>query len=463
MKLSNLRGRRFFVLGLGRTGLSAVSFLREELQCTVYAWDANPDLLEKLPKDVKQQNPLDIDWGAIDGLIKSPGIDENVPEVVAALDAGVDLWSDIDLLQLSAPDAKYIAITGTNGKSTVTSLIGHLLKQAGNTVEVGGNIGRPALDMPVLEKGDFYVLELSSYQLLTMKHFHADVAVLLNISPDHLERHGTMEDYIAVKEKIFNNQQHGDVRVISVDNYELQSLSMAIGMPVLMRRTSVTGVGADIVCASDGRILDYDSTPPRLIANLKTVEQLPGLHNWQNMTCAWASIKDFITPEQFVAGLESFKGLRHRLQKVLQCGSVVFLNDSKATNADAANRALDSVDNIFWIAGGQQKEEGIAPCLEHFKQVRGVYLIGEAEEAFAETLKDSNIPVHRCKTLDKATESAYKDAAAYAKSKNCKTHVLLSPACSSWDQFDSFEHRGNDFIDYCYKIAGLPTPEVEEE
>lgn len=463
MPLTTLKGKTFFVLGLGRTGVASAQFLVKELGCTVYAWDNNAELLKALPKGVIAKDPKTTNWAEIDGLIKSPGIPESNEDVFAALAAGVKQFSDIDLLQYRAPEATYIAITGTNGKSTCTALIGHILKEAGYTVEVGGNIGRPALDMPVLGKGEIYVLELSSYQLLSVNTFHANVAVLINISPDHMERHRTMDGYIAAKEKIFNNQKFEDLRVIGVDNYELEQLAIALGLQVRLRRVSVTGVGADVTTNNEGVMFDYDAIPPRQIGNLSSITRLPGKHNWQNMVCAWAALKDFMTAEQFMAGLRTFKGLKHRLQNVLEHNGIVFRNDSKATNADATIRALDSIDNIYLIAGGQAKAEGFAPCLDHLQHVRAIYLIGEAEERFATELAGVKFPVKRCGNLRKATEEAYKDAAEFAAQTKGRPSVLLSPACASWDQFNSFEHRGDEFVKIAYEICGLGTPPEDSE
>ncbi len=463
MPLTKLKGKKFFVMGLGKTGRAAAKFLVEELGCKVTAWDAKPAACEGLPSSVEVKKPSTIDWSEFDGLIKSPGIPESQEDVFSALAAGVKLWSDIDLAQLRAPEATYIAITGTNGKSTTTALIGHLLKSAGLEVEVGGNIGRPALDMPVLDKNGFYVLELSSYQLLSVNTFHANVAVLINISADHMERHRTMEAYIAAKERIFRNQEPSDLRVVGVDNYELEKLAISLGLGVRLRRVSVTGVGAGVTANNEGVMFDYDFTPPKAIYDLSKQMRLPGKHNWQNVVCAWAAVKDFLTVEQFIAGLESFGGLKHRLQRVLDHKGVTFRNDSKATNADATIRALDSVEDIFLLAGGQAKEEGFVPCLEHLQNVKGIYLLGEAEERFAEELKDADVPVKRCGTLKEATTAAYADAQKYAAETGKNPTVLLSPACASWDQFDSFEHRGNVFIEIAYDLCGMGQPPEEEE
>lgn len=463
MALTQLKGKKFFVLGLGRTGIASAKFLLNELNCSVSVWDDNEEKHKGLPEGIKVVKPSAVDWHDYDGLIKSPGIPETQADVFNALGKGVKLYSDIDLLQYRAPEATYIAITGTNGKSTTTALIGHLMKEAGFTTEVGGNIGRPALDMPVLEKGGVYVLELSSYQLLSVNTFRANVGVLINISADHMERHRTMDGYIAAKERIFRNQKPEDLRVVGVDNYELENLAISLGLGVRVRRVSVTGVGADVTTNNEGVMFDYDFTPPKQIFDLSKLSRLPGKHNWQNVVCAWAAVKDFMSIEQFIKGLETFGGLKHRLQRVLEHEGVIFRNDSKATNADATIKALDSVKNIFLLAGGQAKAEGFVPCLEHLQEVKAIYLVGEAEAQFAEELAGVSIPVKRCGTIEKATAEAYADAKVFATETGETPTVLLSPACASWDQFNSFEHRGDVFVATAYTLCGLGEPPEEEE
>ena len=452
------------MLGLGSTGLAAFAFLTAR-GATVLGWDEDPPLRRNAPEGLKISNPEDTDWQKVSGLIKSPAVPEDHPILRAALGAGVPLMSDIDMLQKEAPDATYIAVTGTSGKSTAVALIAHILRYNGKRVEVGGHMGRPALEMPALGEGEMYVLEISSYQLLSMETFRADVAVLLNIAPEHLERHGTMEAYQNAKKKIFNNQRPDDLRVISVDNYELEQMAIALGLNVPLRRISVTGVGADISVNADGHLLDYDTTPPRFITNLTAMDQLSGLHNWQNVTCAWAAIKGMVSKEQFVDALDNFKGVRHRYQLVLDQDGVRFVNDSKATTGRAAGRALANTQNAFWIAGGEAREDGLAEATGQMKNARAIYLIGAAAQAFEQELRaaKAKCPVHICKTLKAASEMAYKDARDFVqKHPRQKATVLLSPACNSFDQFYSFEHRGEAFITFAYALTGQKKPAEPE-
>ena len=440
--------------------MAAHDFLKKN-GVKILGWDIDAAIRDKAPQDLKLTNPSDadssFDWQGIDYLLVSPAIPVNDTTVMAAQNAGVKLLSDVDLLQKAAPEATYIAVTGTSGKSTAVALIAHILRHNGKKVAVGGHMGRPPLAMPLLQKNEFYVLEIAAQQLETMQDFHPHVAVLLNISPEHLERFGTMQAYQAMKQKIFNNQQNQDIRILSVDNFELEQMGVALGLQVPLRRISVTGVGADISLNADGHLLDYDSTPPRFIANLNGVEQLSGLHNWQNITCAWAATKGFVSKEAFVEAMNNFKGVKHRYQQVLKEKNIAFINDSKATTGQMAARALANTPHAFWIVGGQEKEGGIKACLDEIGHIKGIYLIGASTDSFYKTLKNAQAecPIHRCQTLEKATETAFKEAQVYAENyPRTKIAVLLSPACDSFDQFMSFEERGNQFIKQAFALTG---------
>jgi UDP-N-acetylmuramoylalanine--D-glutamate ligase len=436
--LSDLRGKTVLVLGLGKTGLAAVAFLAQH-GATVRVWDDTPAAREAAAAAVPSlvwTDPSAQGWTGVDILLKSPGIPEQTPTVQAALTAGVHLIGDIDLLYLRDPQATYIGITGTNGKSTTTALIGHLLASAGHKVAVGGNIGQAALTLPVLGRGGFYVLELSSYQLLLVTSLRCQVALFLNLTPDHLERHGDMAGYRAAKDRIFDRQQPGDIKIIGVDTPDMAAY--AASKPTHgLRRVALTEHPAEIRVTTDGVLMDGDQR----ITTLKGRANVPGTHNWQNVACAYAAVKDVITPAQFEAGLASFVGLPHRLQLVAEAAGVRFINDSKATNADAAIRALDSYTNIFWIAGGLPKSDGVTPCLAHLQSVKEVFLIGQAAEAFGRELSPHR-PVTQCGVLEAAVRKAF--AAAKASGLAAPV-VLLAPACASWDQFKSFEHRGDEF------------------
>jgi UDP-N-acetylmuramoylalanine--D-glutamate ligase len=442
-------GKVVFVLGLGKTGQSAMAYLLAE-GATVLAWDDDAAKHAPLPKGVTLTDPATCDWSRVQELLKSPGVPETVPAVEAALAAGVTLTGDVDLLYLREADSTFIGITGTNGKSTTTALIGHVLAEAGHKVAVGGNIGVAPLTLPSLGRGGIYVLELSSYQLLQTAKLRCHVGVLLNLTPDHMERHKTMDGYLSAKLRLFDRQLREDIRVVGVDTPHTAAYAKNGYGGNILRPVSVDGHPAGIVVDADGFLKDSDlGFRPLTLVDCRTLGNLPGRHNWQNVACAWAAVKDYMTAEQFVRGVRSFKGLPHRLEQVATVDGITFINDSKATNADAANKALTSFDDIYLIAGGQPKAEGIAPCLPYLSGVREVFLIGEAAAEFEKTLR-GHVPTRQCGTLDVAVRAAY---AAARKNRRRPAYVMLSPACASWDQFDNFEHRGEVFAQLARDIV----------
>jgi UDP-N-acetylmuramoylalanine--D-glutamate ligase len=319
-------------------------------------------------------------------------------------------------------------------------LIGHILDQAGRRCEVGGNIGRGALDLAPLGEDGVYVLELSSYQLELLETFRANVAVWLNITPDHIDRHGDIAGYVTAKENIFARQQPGDCAVIGIDDqpsrdvYDRISARSAIAaVPIQLERPVAGGVSfrAGMLVDADGYSVDFSDVPT-----------LPGDHNAQNAACAWAACRWLDVPrEHIVAGLKTYPGLPHRQERVAAVGKVVYINDSKATNADAAARALSSYHDIYWILGGQAKEGGVAPLAPWFDRIRHAFLIGEASELFASQL-EGKLAYSRCGDLKSALEAAHERA---RRDSRGAAVVLLSPACASWDQWQSYEHRGDAF------------------
>jgi UDP-N-acetylmuramoylalanine--D-glutamate ligase len=442
--LAGLKGSSFVVLGLARSGLATVrALLAAGIDCV--AWDDNEGP-RKAAADagVRLAEPASIEWSKVTALVISPGIPNRLPRphamAQAARAAGKPLICDIELLARAQPDARFVGITGTNGKSTTTALIGHILKNAGMACEVGGNIGRGALDLAPLGAGGIYVLELSSYQLELLETFRAHVAVWLNITPDHIDRHGDMAGYVAAKEHIFDRQQPGDCAVIGVDDeysraaYAKIARRFRIGaVPVALDRPIAGGISfrAGMLVDADGYSADFSDVPT-----------LPGDHNAQNAACAWAACRWLrVTRDEIVAGLKSYPGLPHRQERVASVGNVIYVNDSKATNADATARALSSYRNIFWILGGQAKEGGVAPLAPWFERIRHAFLIGEATELFAAQL-EGKLAYSRCGDLKSALDAAHQLAQREARGTAV---VLLSPACASWDQWKSYEHRGDAF------------------
>jgi UDP-N-acetylmuramoylalanine--D-glutamate ligase len=452
--ITEYAGRDVAVFGLGRTGLSAAKALKAG-GARVHAWDDNEDTRRKAEaagltlSDINKR-----DWQTFAALVLSPGIPYKFPQphriVRMAEMTGVPIVGDMELFARavqSLPERgrpKIVGITGTNGKSTTTALIGHILKQAGRDARIGGNIGTGVLDLAALHANAIYVLELSSYQLDLVKSLHCNVAVLLNISPDHLDRHGGMEGYQAAKMRIFQNQTERDTAVVGFDDVITQSIAIGLaarGPARVVQVSSSYALGRG-VSAVDGRLYDSNSGNAIFVGNLAECAALPGKHNHQNAVAAYAACRALgLDPQTIMEGLRTFPGLAHRMERVAEIEGVRFINDSKATNAQAAEQALKSYDNIYWIAGGVPKADGIGPLTPYFPRINKAYLIGEAEEAFAATLK-GKVPTQGCGTLENAVQAAFRDA------RNAGIDhpvILLSPACASFDQFRDFEHRGDTF------------------
>ncbi|MGE4061878.1 MAG: UDP-N-acetylmuramoyl-L-alanine--D-glutamate ligase [Rhodospirillaceae bacterium] len=441
-------GERVVVMGLGKSGLSAAASLRAS-GAKVQVWDDQPaQVQEGTARGFSAFDGAQMNLEGVRTVVWSPGIPHTLPKVhplaARARAAGVALTCDVDLLVEAQTDATVIGITGTNGKSTTTALAAHVFKHAGRKAAVGGNIGIPALELEPLGLGGTYILELSSYQLELMPHLHCETAVLLNITPDHLDRHGGLEGYVAAKRRIFAYQRAPRTAIIGVDDMHCAALADALsrdGLHNVVRisvRAPVTG-GFHV---QDGVLFDTTGARPRTICDLKTMARLPGAHNWQNAAAVAAiACTHGMSHEQLVAGFKTFPGLKHRQELVGVVDNVTFINDSKATNADAAEKALLCYDNIYWIAGGVAKEGGIAPLAPLFPRIRHAFLIGQAADSFADTL-EGKVPF----ALYEDMESAIEEAGAMAlKEKRPGATVLLSPACASFDMFKSFEHRGDRF------------------
>jgi UDP-N-acetylmuramoylalanine--D-glutamate ligase len=393
-----------------------------------------------------------IDWQTIAALVLSPGVPLTHPAphpfVLKAREARSEVIGDVELFFRSIRStvegraARIVCITGTNGKSTTTALIGHMLQRLGFAAEVGGNIGKPVLDLAPPTANRAYVLELSSFQIDLTPSLHPDVAVLLNVTPDHLDRHGTMENYAQVKSRIFSHQGRGDHAVIGVDDDWCAQIAARLSargdvgvLPVSVGR--VLGRGVHVI---DGVLLDAAGATSRKVLDLRTLLHLPGTHNWQNLAIAYAAVKPLVRDAAEIAGtMPSFPGLAHRIESVGTLKGVRFVNDSKATNADAAARALACFDDIYWIAGGKAKEGGIESLSPFHPRIRRAYLIGAATDSFSAML-EGRVATTKSGTLAVAMRQAYADAKAAGGGI-----VLLSPACASFDQFRDFEHRGDEF------------------
>lgn len=450
------------VFGLGRTGLTAARALIAG-GAKVALWDEKPASREAAAAEGFPVVDLQAaDWRQFDALMLSPGVPLTHPKphwtVEKAKAAGVEILGDVELFARTVNAApvhkrpKIIAITGTNGKSTTTALIGHLCASAGRDTRIGGNIGLGVLGLEDMHGGAVYVLELSSYQLDLTSSLKPDAVVLLNISPDHLDRHGGMDGYIAAKRRIFLNQGKGDTAIIGVDDPWCQQICTEI---TAANRRTIWPISAGKAMGRGVYALQgvlYDATGEWVVevADLLRARSLPGRHNWQNAAAAYAAARAIgISVSDAVDGLMTFPGLAHRMETVGKLGKVRFVNDSKATNADAARQAMSSYPKFYWIAGGVAKAGGIEDLKDLFPRIAKAYLIGEAANVFAVTLA-GKAEVKMSGTLDKAVQQAYADAAASGED----AIVLLSPACASFDQFSDFEARGEAFRAAVNALAG---------
>ncbi|GLK70401.1 UDP-N-acetylmuramoyl-L-alanine--D-glutamate ligase [Ancylobacter dichloromethanicus] len=462
--VTSFKDRAVALFGLGGSGLATARALIAG-GATVTAWDDSPASVEKAAAESIPTGDLRAaDWSGFAALVLAPGVPLTHPAlhwtVQAAQAAGVEIIGDIELFcrerRRATRRPPFAAITGTNGKSTTTALLAHLLKVGGRDVQIGGNFGPAILGLEPPKPGRVYVIECSSYQIDLAPSLDPAVGVLLNLSPDHIDRHGTMENYAAVKERLVAGVEAGGTAVIGVDDDWSRAIAdrtEAAGKRVArisVRQKLEDGVfldGADLVESERGR--------RKFTFSINGIGSLRGAHNAQNAAAAYAAARALgLAPEVIAAGMASFPGLAHRMEQVRTIGNVLFVNDSKATNADAAERALTSFDDIFWIAGGRPKEGGIEPLRPCFPRIRKAYLIGVAADEFAATLGE-DVPFEICGTLDVAVARAAEDAASAAAISKLQTEsnklpdavVLLSPACASFDQYRNFEVRGDAFRD----------------
>lgn len=418
-----LLGRRYGVYGLARTGLSVLRFLARSGAAAV-AWDESPEARAAAAGEfpnLQMEDFAGLDLSALDGIVVSPGVPLNRhPLAARAREAAVPVLGDIELFQMARaglPPHRVVGITGTNGKSTTTALLHHLLAAAGMVARLGGNIGLPILDQAPLPAGGVYVLELSSFQIDLCASLACDVAIYTNLSPDHLDRYDSISAYAAAKERLFAMQSPGAQAVIATDDEWTRSAAARLPAGVKLTRVSAADVAAH----------DQARWPA-----------LQGPHNAQNVACAAAAARLLGVGEQALeAGLRSFPGLAHRMEIVSDIGGVRYVNDSKATNPTSAAPALRAFPAIHWILGGQAKSPELDACLPYIGSVKAAYVIGEAAPMFADILRPL-LPVVEAGTVERAVSAA---AAAAVRGDT----VLLSPACASYDQFRDFEARGAAF------------------
>ncbi|MBV8419258.1 MAG: UDP-N-acetylmuramoyl-L-alanine--D-glutamate ligase [Hyphomicrobiales bacterium] len=454
-------GKKVAVFGLGGSGLVSVSALLAG-GADVIGWDDDADaVLKATSAGIPTADLRQVDWSKISALVLAPGVPLTHPiphwTVALARAAAVEVIGDIELFcrerRVRAANAPFVAITGTNGKATTTALVAHLLRSAGRDAQIGGNIGTAILSLAPPEEARAHVVECSSYQIDLAPTLDPSVGVLLNVSEDHLDRHGTLAHYAAVKERLVAGVQADGIAIIGVDDEWCAAAADRVERAgkklarVSVRRPLRAGLyvqAETIMQAADGAA--------RAIAHIGGIGSLRGVHNAQNAACAaCAALALGLSVEAIQQGLISFPGLAHRMEQVGRKNRVLFVNDSKATNADSAAQALACFSDIFWIAGGKAKTGGIASLARFFPRMRKAYLIGEAAADFAAEL-DGRAPHVIAGTLERAVELAAADAET---AEVAEPVVLLSPACASFDQYRNFEVRGDKFRELVRALPGL--------
>ncbi|MFQ3360519.1 MAG: UDP-N-acetylmuramoyl-L-alanine--D-glutamate ligase [Alphaproteobacteria bacterium] len=452
--LHHRKDQKIFVFGLGLSGISSVNALLKG-EATVYAWDDSPemrassDLGDKIIKD-----PRSIDFSDIDALILSPGIPLNYPNphwiVEIANKNKVSIIGDIQLfldeILISKVPVKMIFVTGTNGKSTTVSIIYHLLKFMKEDVQLGGNIGiNGVLELEYPKKNSIYVIEISSFQIELTPRLKPDIAVLLNISPDHLDRHGDIKNYSMIKSRIFLLQDNDDTAIIGADDKNTIRISNGIRKEINTIRISKNKEVRNGIWGLDGSIITNLDKKKLTMGKLSHKKSLAGEHNLQNIVASIAVLRSLgYSLDDYEAGFHSYLGLKYRMEVIGYYKNICFVNDSKATNAEASREAIISCDNIYWILGGLEKDDGINQIKNSFKNIKKAYLIGSSIKSFSKTLLEKSIDYEICSTLDIAIKSSIFDA---VKNK-FKSTILFSPACASYDQFKNYEQRGSVFNRY---------------
>jgi UDP-N-acetylmuramoylalanine--D-glutamate ligase len=438
------------VMGLGKSGLvSAEALVRAGIE--TWAWDDAAERREAAQAlGARIIDLTQADFSNLAALVLSPGIPHTHPKphpaAARAKAAAVPIIGDVELLLRADPKARIVAITGTNGKSTTTALIAHIVERAGLRYEVGGNLGFPVLDFDALGESGVYVLEMSSYQLELTPSLAPDIGVLINISPDHLDRHGGMDGYAAAKALMFRNAKPGATAVIGVDDEwsaKIAEQTVARGAHAVRRistrKKSDLHFTDGALCDAQGPLFAMTDAPALL-----------GGHNAQNAAMAYAASRALGIAEEIIRdGLRTFPGLAHRQELVRTIRGVRYVNDSKATNADATAMALACFDTVYWIAGGRAKDTGLEGLQRFMPRIRKAYLIGEAALTFAAWL-ERRAPNLVVETMERAVAAAHADA---QRDKAKGAVVLLSPACASFDQFRDFEQRGERFADL---VRALP-------
>ncbi|SDO95130.1 UDP-N-acetylmuramoylalanine--D-glutamate ligase [Phyllobacterium sp. YR620] len=453
----SMKDKTIALFGLGGSGIATAQAIAAG-GARIVAWDDNPESVRKAQSAGIETGDLrNVDWKQFSSFVLSPGVPLTHPRPHWSVDlaraAGVEIIGDVELFvrerNRAGKKSPFIAITGTNGKSTTTALIAHIIKASGRDVQLGGNIGTAVMTLEPPADNRFYVVECSSYQIDLAPSLNPTAGILLNLTPDHLDRHGTMQHYAEIKERLVAGSE---TAIVGVDDSYCAAIAERLertGKHVIRisKRMPIENgyfaKGSDLVRAKNG-----DAS---VVASLAGIGSLRGEHNAQNALAALAACLSVgLSMEEINAGLRTFPGLAHRMEQVAKLGNTLFVNDSKATNADAAAPALSSFPRIYWIAGGLPKEGGIASLAGFFPRIAKAYLIGEAAPQFAATLGDA-APFEISGTIAAAVEHAARDAASDSSGEPV---VLLSPACASFDQFQNFEKRGEAFRSAVLALAG---------
>ena len=458
---------KYVVYGLGISGISAVNFLAQNGEEVIATDDNEKSLAEAGAKNpqIKFVKADEIKYDQETVIVFSPGIPLYYPQPHKILEicqkTGATLTCDLEIFyRKSYQNNNFIAITGTNGKSTTTALSGFIFKELEVASEIGGNIGIPCFDLSQNQQNFSYIFETSSYQLDLFSQTHFKIAALLNITPDHIDRHGSLANYIAAKKRIFQNQTADDFALIDVDNENSKKVYDELKKDKNFRATLIAISTKEIqengVALFDGNLYNKINGANSVL-ELKS-DFLRGEHNDQNMAFAFAiTYCNFLRnsqkceAEKIISAIKKFAGLRHRLQLLGEIDGIKFINDSKATNAESTENALKAYDKIFWILGGKSKEGGISILTPFFYKIHKAYLIGEASEEFAKTLEKNSVTFEKCGDLENAFKKAFFDAKNVSLSEK---NILLSPACASFDQWKNFEQRGDYFcklFDELYK------------
>jgi UDP-N-acetylmuramoylalanine--D-glutamate ligase len=459
--VTTFAGKKVALFGLGASGLASASALLAGGADVVAFDDTEPGVEKARAAGIPITDLRHIDWSKVSALVLAPGVPLTHPAphwtVGLARNAAVEVIGDIELFcrerRRTAPNSPFIAITGTNGKSTTTALVAHLLTAANYDAQLGGNIGTAILSLDPPAPGRAHVIECSSFQIDLAPSLDPSIGILLNVTEDHLDRHGTLRLYAAIKERLVAGVQGGGTAIVGVDDNFCQAIADRIGRAgKRIERVSVRRPLSDGFYVEADQVMRAAGGTARSVVHIGGIGSLRGAHNAQNAACATAAgLALGLSAEAIQNGLVSFPGLAHRMEQVARKGRVLFVNDSKATNADAAARALASFTDIFWIAGGKAKTGGITSLSGYFPRIAKAYLIGEAAGEFAGTLQ-GKVPFVVAGTLERAVELAAQDAGG---SDATEPVVLLSPACASYDQYRNFELRGAAFRDAVMKLEGV--------